>query len=355
MSQLSGSFFMSDILSVSMKRPSSAARARARAQKKQRRGFTLIELIIVVVVIAILATLAFVGYAGIQERARMNSALQAINSASKKISLFSTTNGGYPATLADADIRNSGNTTYAYERITEDGIDYFCLTATVDASASYFVTSRTDKPAAGSCIKLEAWWPFNGSDEDLSYADRDPTSNNGLPSDGQNQSSDAFQFGEGNGFVVPSVDGGVLQDVSYGADWSLAVWAQSTGPSDNEALIVGRVGCNGGLYTQSGFYQFAIKTSNANCWSGSAGLNGIAVDTSWRHLAGVYQGGVMRFYVDGRLVNSGFIAQIYGYSTTMRIGGTGSRVFNGKIDDVRIYSRALSPEEITYIYRGGAY
>ncbi len=217
------------------------------------------------------------------------------------------------------------------------------------------MTSRITKPAAGNCIDLEAWWPFNNTDNDLSKYDRDPNNSGAAPSEGQNDDSGSYQFGTGNGFTIPSVDGGVLQDTSYGADWSLAAWVQSTGVSDDEALIVGRVGCNGGLYTQSGNYQFAIKTSQANCWSGYAGLVGIPVDTNWHHLAGVYQGGTMRFYADGQLVNTGFIAQIYGYSTTLRIGGTGSRTFNGRVDDVRIYSRAMTPGEIRQVYSEGAY
>lgn len=318
-------------------------------------GFTIIELLIVIAVIAILAALVGLMYSAIQERARMSSAQNAISTAVKKINLYTAVNDSYPANLEEAGIENSGDTTYAYEYFPDASPAYYCVTATVDQEASYFVTSKTTKPVAGSCVQLEAWWPFNDDDGDFSRFGRTPNSNSGTDADGQNDLSGSLQFGDGNGFVVPSVDGGVLQDVSYGADWSIAAWVQSTGPSDNEAVIVGRVGCNGGLYTQGGYYQFAIKTSNGNCWDGAAGLNGIPVDNEWHHLAGVYQGGSMRFYVNGRLAATGFVAQIYGYSTTLRVGGTGSRTFNGKVDDVRIYSRAMTPAEINYVYRGGAY
>ena len=318
-------------------------------------GYTIVELLIIIAVIAILSVLTFIMYAAIQERARMSSAQTAIASAIRKINIYTAINGSYPPTLAAAEITNNGGTTYGYEFAPDASPAYYCITATVDQSASYFVTSKVEKPVAGSCIQLEAWWPFNSDDTDFSQSGREPSQNSGTDSTGQNSASGSLQFGVGNGFVVPSVDGGVLQDVSYGADWSIAAWVQSTGPSDNEAVIVGRVGCNGGLYTNNGNYQFALKTSNGNCWDGSAGLNGIPIDDKWHHLAGVYQGGTMRFYVDGRLAASGFVARIYGYSTTLRIGGTGTRVFNGKVDDVRIYSRAMTPGEITYVFRGGAY
>lgn len=326
-----------------------------RSQKSRAEGFTIIELIVIIAVIAILALLTWVMYNGIQERARMSSAQNAITTAIKKINLYTAVNSSYPPTLEAADITNTASTVYSYEYVPDASPAYYCITATVEQSASYFVTSKVSEPVAGSCIQLEAWWPFNSDDTDLSQYGRVPSSNSGTDADGQNDGSGSLQFGNGNGFVVPSVDGGVLQDTSYGADWSIAAWVQSTGPSDNEAVIVGRVGCNGGLYTQGGTYQFAIKTNNGNCWSGAAGLVGIPVDDEWHHLAGVYQGGSMRFYVDGRLAATGFIAQIYGYSTTLRVGGTGARVFNGKVDDVRIYSRAMTPAEVNYVYRGGAY
>ena len=263
-------------------------------------GYTIVELLIIIAVIAILAVLTFLMYSAIQERARMSSAQAAIALAIRNINSYVAINGNYPATLADANISNSGGTVYRYEYVPSASPPYYCITATVDDSASYFFTSKVGEPVAGSCIQLEAWWPFNSNDADFSQYGREPNQNSGTDATGQNNSSGSLQFGVGNGFVVPSVDGGVLQNVSYGSDWSIAAWVQTTGTSDNEAVIVGRVGCNGGLYTNDGYYQFAIKTSNGNCWDGSVGLRGVPVDSEWRHLVGVYQGGALRLYVDGR-------------------------------------------------------
>ncbi len=324
--------------------------------RQSQSGFTLIELIIVIVVIALLAVATTVLYFGLQERARNSAAKSAIVDVTKKMLIYSTFNNNqYPPTLAAADIRDTASTTYTYELITSVQPNYYCLTATVDNQTSYFLTSRTTAPAAGSCVQLEAWWPFNDTTDDFSKYGRIPTTNDGTLTTGESGSSGAIQFGDGNGFVVPSVDGGVLQDVSFDAYWTLAAWVKSTGSYDDEAVIVGRVGCNGGLYTYNGMYTFAIKTNNGNCWDGAASLQGVPVDDKWHFLVGLYEAGKMTFFVDGQVKSTGFIDKIFGYSTTFRLGGTGTRTFTGKVDDVRILSRAMTQQEIRQLYGAHAY
>ena len=71
---------------------------------------------------------------------------------------------------------------------------------------------------------------------------------------------------------------------------------------------------------------------------------------TWTHLAGTYDGTTMRLYVNG--VQVGTRAQtgnVAASARTLRIGGNSiwGEYFNGLIDDVRIYNRALTPAEIT--------
>jgi hypothetical protein len=69
---------------------------------------------------------------------------------------------------------------------------------------------------------------------------------------------------------------------------------------------------------------------------------------TWYHVVGVYDGSTVKIYVDGILKGStSATGSITAVTTSLRIGYTydGSR-FNGLIDEVRIYNRALSEEEI---------
>lgn len=76
----------------------------------------------------------------------------------------------------------------------------------------------------------------------------------------------------------------------------------------------------------------------------------------WHHLVGVYDSGAMRIYLDGALVASG--AHSVGGdltslpSATLTVGDSpiGSRPFDGDLDDVRVYGRALDAAEIAEVF-----
>ena len=70
---------------------------------------------------------------------------------------------------------------------------------------------------------------------------------------------------------------------------------------------------------------------------------------TWSHLAVTYDGAVLRFFVNGTLVRSSATIGTVAPSTgVLRIGGSNiaSEWFAGRIDDVRLYARALGQTEI---------
>lgn len=118
--------------------------------RDQRRGFTIVELLIVVVVIAILAAITIVAYNGINNRAKASAASSAAQQAVKKVMAFATLNADqYPTTLADAGVVN-GSATYQYRVDNTTNPKTFCVTATTQ-NVSYFASSAQSAPAAGAC------------------------------------------------------------------------------------------------------------------------------------------------------------------------------------------------------------
>jgi hypothetical protein len=78
-----------------------------------------------------------------------------------------------------------------------------------------------------------------------------------------------------------------------------------------------------------------------------------ANDGQWHHVAGVYDGQKICLYIDGRLdVSQPASGRIRLDDRAVLIGDTSQkpgRCWNGLIDDVRIYSYGMTPEEVAAI------
>jgi hypothetical protein len=72
--------------------------------------------------------------------------------------------------------------------------------------------------------------------------------------------------------------------------------------------------------------------------------------TGWHHVAAAKQGGTLRLYVDGKPVGQSaeFNPADYDLSSEapIRIGFGPNDYFNGRLSDVRVYSRGLSDAEV---------
>jgi hypothetical protein len=80
---------------------------------------------------------------------------------------------------------------------------------------------------------------------------------------------------------------------------------------------------------------------------------------NWYHLVGVYDGNFVRLYVNGSLVDSEPVSDMDATSVDAGIGSNideGGRYFDGQIDELRVYERALSEQEVEDLHkapRGG--
>ena len=105
----------------------------------------------------------------------------------------------------------------------------------------------------------------------------------------------------------------------------------------------------------NGAAQFVAATSGDG-WYAEGGWVDAPANTfspgKWQHVVGTYDGARLRFYVDGRLIGtgsrdlSGAIADGVSPVTMGLAGDYGGDYLDGCLDDVRIYSRALSSVEV---------
>ncbi|MDE1944267.1 MAG: LamG domain-containing protein, partial [Patescibacteria group bacterium] len=78
-------------------------------------------------------------------------------------------------------------------------------------------------------------------------------------------------------------------------------------------------------------------------------------NTTWSLLIATYDGTNVRLYQNGSLLSTTVASAVASDATALALGAdTGDgRYFNGTIDDVRVYNRALSASEIQALYAAG--
>ncbi len=106
------------------------------------------------------------------------------------------------------------------------------------------------------------------------------------------------------------------------------------------------------FYRNQGYFTFHL-TANPFAWKNlpstvkpQAGV--------WYHVVGTYDGKTQRIYINGKLNNErDDVFTINTNSCPLTIGykvASDNNYFNGVVDDVRIYNRALTPEEVKMLY-----
>lgn len=92
------------------------------------------------------------------------------------------------------------------------------------------------------------------------------------------------------------------------------------------------------------------------------GTSTISTNT-WHHVVGTWdsQSGSLILYLNGSVEGTSSLSGSYVNENTSSVwigsaqyGGSGNRRFPGMIDDVRIYNRALTPDEINALYSAGS-
>jgi cysteine-rich repeat protein len=108
----------------------------------------------------------------------------------------------------------------------------------------------------------------------------------------------------------------------------------------------------GFFYYSSSQVAFFIEQWNANIAIGSVN------PLQWNHIAGTYNGNVLRLFVNGNEVDSDTYSGSLHKTRRLNIGrcgdssGADSFNINGKVDDVRIYDRVLTDDEIEALAGG---
>lgn len=275
-------------------------------ESKENRGFTLVELLVVVAVLALLASIVFSNLGGAREGARISNAL----------SFESQTHS-----LLGSD--------------------------------------------------LVGWWKFDDNLNDTSgYGNNGTWGGAGSPIyvDGvPGKSGKATEFNGSSDYVqISSSLGGTLDGIP-GA--SLSMWIRLNS-DQNSAANSGIIQLSGYDSSNGNLYYYTDSSRDGGIWLDIFRTNRVFTGdwqptfpgTAWHNLAvtttpgangwKMYLNGILRYQTTGESSVSVNSSLFGGF----RIGqNSGGRQLGGRIDDVRIYSRALTSGEIDKIYAGTKY
>jgi hypothetical protein len=208
---------------------------------------------------------------------------------------------------------------------------------------------------------LVGWWKFeeaSGTLYDQSDNNNDATSFDGVLYQQTGRTGYALGFDGIDDRVVVGTTGRPTDTFSFGC-W---LKTSATHEIDSES-IAGVGGVNG--------QRYAFDPQHGGETDGGAGLsvgtNGILVfehgsnympatavyeaeiGSDWNHVMIVYDNKQPTIYLNGSAVRTGLTSPRSVVNAPVQIGGMAYGFFEGLIDEVRMYSRALSPGEITKI------
>jgi hypothetical protein len=228
-------------------------------------------------------------------------------------------------------------------------------------------TCQADPACTPAASGLVGWWPAEGSADDVIGGDNGTLQGGATFAPGE--VGQGFRFDGTNGYVqIPdsdalkptnvTVEAWVWLDPSLpsGLGGEQIVFKKNTWSAWFEGYSLLKVNVDNGDGTSSDRFQFCVSR-----YGNQVVINSqtIAQRGAWYHVAATYDGGQSILYVNGVAEASATPGFALDYDTTpVFIGTSGTwppylSMFGGVIDEVSIYNRALSANEITAIYNAG--
>lgn len=215
---------------------------------------------------------------------------------------------------------------------------------------------------------LVAYYPMNGNGADLSGNGRECVVRQAVPSlDRFGAPNGCYRFNGTDAFLSAPASGLPAGNRTVSV-WYKAENGAATGPTLLSYGGNGGTGWVGNSFFMTIFSDCASRGYSVGPHGSGQGFNSTTPfpeSNSWTHWVVAVEGGTLKFYVNGRQT----AAQDVGFPSTWTAGsdllvgacvsmaGRGPYTdgcvsfFKGSLDDIRIYNRALSPQEVALLHR----
>ena len=197
---------------------------------------------------------------------------------------------------------------------------------------------------------LVGYWPFNGNANDLSGNGNNGTVNGAvLTTDRNGNLNNAYNFENSTIEVSHNPSLGFTPTSSF----SVSFWFNKT-TSSLVYHFMGKRPNEGPSFN----WQFAGRTNQTSfgsslgvgLYNGAISPNG-QVNGIWTFLTGIYNNGLWSLYENGQLVVSNTYIASADNICSLTFGNSGNfEFYHGKLDDIGIWNRALTQQEITNLY-----
>lgn len=170
-------------------------------------------------------------------------------------------------------------------------------------------------------------------------------------------------------WIAGQVDGGLDFDgsndyVNMGTGclvtsaWTVALWVRPGGAADYSRLFIQGDGACGSRQLMMYWHSSQVEMRTTS--SGAAGNPNTATsdlpDGQWRHVTWTYDGSSHKVYVNGALSSAAPDGTNVGMDGDNYLGRRDAgNYFDGALDDVRVFDRALTAAEVSQVYSGAAY
>ena len=212
---------------------------------------------------------------------------------------------------------------------------------------------------------LIGWWPFNGNANDESGNGNHGTVNGAtLTTDSSGKANSAYNFDGINNFIKINT----IPKLNNIDGLTISAYILPLGTTGSRQFIVSR----GYDYAAGSF--FLCHESNQNSDKLRFSINGYGTSnvlttnpykipySNWQHIVAVKDNNSIKLFVNGLLTNtSSYSDQLFTNTDTLYFGvhhfenqtsGWFPYYFKGKMDNIAIYNRALSDQEIKQLYEG---
>ncbi len=237
-------------------------------------------------------------------------------------------------------------------------------------TTTHALTLTSSSNNLGLNAGLVGWWTFDGKDVVNGRAlDKSGNANHGTLTN--ISTSTFYTTGKiGQGFRFDGTNDYITLSNTSAADmttnnFTVSLWLKTNTTATTQYRLISKRGSDGyEIYLGSGQNGLAAycDTTGGGCLNDNNLGTASVRDMKWHHAVVVFdRSGNMTGYVDGNVGSSpSSISAAVGSMTvaqSLMIGqysNGGGDYFNGSLDDVRVYNRALSATEIRQLYNQGA-